>query len=127
LASYSTPFRKAIQVRRLKRIWERFEATLQDKVALAGKLDPHVLQEMSDVQQQLREFQKWLMHSSNACVISKAQYASYGVKYQTLDSVSRRIDALAKQSTLSPADHARLSALVQEYLRLAHQFAGGAG
>lgn len=100
-----------------------FKASINKKGSLEGKLIPQILQRLSTAQQQLQEFQKWLVHSFNACAITKSQYASFGVRFQTLDGLARQIGALANNKTLSSTDQTKLDDLVKEYIRQSNNLA----
>lgn len=95
-----------------------FEATLKDKIKLSGKVDPRLLQRLSEAVQQSNEFRKYVVHGYNACAVSRTQYAQYGARFQALSELGRQIDTLTDQSQFSPADEERLTALVNQYINL---------
>jgi hypothetical protein len=100
-----------------------FEASIGNKAKFSGKLDPKQLQELTEAAQQAGEFRKYLVAGYNACAISKAQYAKDGKSFQALDSLSRQINSLASQPTLSALDKSALGRLVREYIDLASNLA----
>jgi hypothetical protein len=102
-----------------------FEATLKDKLKFTGKVDPQLLQRLSEAVQQSNEFRKYVVHGYNACAVSRAQYAQYGARFQALSDLGRQIDTLAGQSQLSSADEQRLTALVNQYINLLQKAAAG--
>ena len=102
-----------------------FEASIGEKTKFSGKLTPSQVQQLSESLQQATEFRKFLVAGFNACAISKAQYAEYGVKFQALDALSRQIDSLAGQSTLSDSDRTRLSELVQRFIAATQELGTG--
>ena len=102
-----------------------FEASIGEKTKSSGKLTPSQVQQLSESLQQATEFRKFLVAGFNACAISKAQYAEYGVKFQALDALSRQIDSLAGQSTLSDSDRTRLSELVQRFIGATQELGTG--
>ena len=100
-----------------------FAATLQDAGKLEGKLAPQRIHALNDAQLQANEFRKYLVAGFNACALSKAQYADYGVQFQALDAVARQIDGALGRTTLGTAERERLDGLVTEYSNLVAQFA----
>lgn len=103
----------------------QFEASVDEKTKFIGKLTPSQLQQVSESFQQAIEFRKFLVAGFNACAISKTQYAQYGVKFQALDALSRQIDSLAGQSTLSDSDRTPLSELVQRFIAATQELGTG--
>lgn len=102
-----------------------FEAIVGKKTKFTGKLTPSQVQQLSESLQQANEFRKFLVAGFNACAISKAQYAQYGAKFQVLDALSRQINSLAGQSTLSDSDRTRLSELVQRFIAATQELGPG--
>jgi hypothetical protein len=98
-----------------------FEASIDKKVEISSKLDPKQLVQLSEALQQANEFRKFLVAGYNSCAINKAQFAQYGAKFQTLDSISRQIDTLTSKDTLSDDDSAFLSNLVRQYVSLSQK------
>jgi hypothetical protein len=91
------------------------EATLSDKRKFTGKLDPKQLEQLSESLKQANEFRKFLVHSFNACAITKADYIGYETKFSQLDAIARQINELAGHAALSAADHEQLRMLGQQY------------
>lgn len=91
------------------------EASLADRGKLAGKLEPHQLQQVSEALQTANEFRKWLVAGYNSCAITSAQFAEFGVKFQRMDQLSRQIETLSQKSHLDPAETKTLASLVEEY------------
>jgi hypothetical protein len=91
------------------------EASISDRQKLAGKLEPHQLQQLSEALQMANEFRKWLVAGYNSCAISKGQFAEFGTRFQHLDQLSRQIDNLSNKATLTSDDSRTLSSLVEEY------------
>jgi hypothetical protein len=98
------------------------EVTLKDQSKVSGKIDPKQLQQLSEALQQANEFRKFIVHGYNACAISKVQYLQYGAKFSALDAVSRQIDSLVKQPTMTDVDRVRLNDLVRRYTELCGEF-----
>ena len=92
-----------------------------DKARFAGKLEPAVFQQMSEALQQANEFRKFLVAGYNACAVTKTQYAHFGARFQTMESLARQIDSLSKQAGLTGADRALLTELVRQYIALAQK------
>jgi hypothetical protein len=92
-----------------------FEASIANRGQLGGKLEPHQLQQLSEASQTANEFRKWLVAGYNACAITKAQFADFGVRFQHLDQVSRQINAFSSKAVLTPSDSQALSSLVEDY------------
>jgi hypothetical protein len=101
-----------------------FEAKLQDRGELSGKVDPVQLMAMSEATQQAAEFRKFLVAGYNACAITNAQFSQAGSRYQVLDGLSREIDSLAKRPELSEIERTRIGSLAEEYVRHASKLAG---
>lgn len=100
-----------------------FKAIISKKGSLEGKLTPQILQRLSTAQQQLQEFQKWLVHSFNACAITKSQYARFGIRFQALDGLAQQIGELANNKNISSTDQTELDTLVKEYIRQSNTMA----
>jgi hypothetical protein len=93
-----------------------FEATVEHKGKFSGKLAPVQLQQLSDAMQSANEFRKYVVHGYNACAISGVKYEQYGARFQTLDSLSREMDTLAKKSDLASAQQSQLGDLTKQYI-----------
>ena len=52
---------------------------------------------------------------SNGCAISKAQYAEFGARFQTLDGLARQIDSLVAKGSLDEQGKQGLADLVSRY------------
>ena len=94
----------------------QFEASVADKAKFSGKLEPVQLQQLSEAMQSANEFRKLVVHGYNACAISGARYDQVGARFQTLDSLSREMDTLAKKSNLTPAEQSQLGNLTKQYI-----------
>jgi len=95
-----------------------FEASMEDKTRLSGKLEPKQLQKLSESLQQANEIRKFIVAGFNACAITKVQYLQYCAQFQMLDDLARQIDNLTKNKTLSDVDRNTLMNLVQRYIEL---------
>jgi len=98
-----------------------FEASIAERGKLAAKLAPQLLRQLSDAMQQGRGFRQFVVAGYNACAVTKTQYADFGVKFQTLDSLARQIDTLAAQEA---SDKVQLGELVRQYITLSQALAG---
>jgi hypothetical protein len=98
-----------------------FEAKLSDKASLTSKVDPKQFQQLSESLQQANEFRKYLVAGYNSCAVSKAQYLQFGAKFQTLDSLSRQIDAIVGKPQLSENDKTQLALLIERYIAQTQQ------
>lgn len=99
-----------------------FEASIKDQAKLSGKLEPKQLQQLSEAVQQANEVRKFVVAGYNACAVSKAQYLQYGAKFGVLDALSRQIDSLVKQPTMTDTDRTRLNDLARRYIELSGEF-----
>ena len=97
-----------------------FEASLVDRGKLVTKLEPPQSQQLSEAMQQGRDFLQFVVAGYNSCAIGKAQYASFGGKFQALDGLARQIDKFVGHE---PADKARLAELVRQYIALSQGLA----
>jgi hypothetical protein len=95
-----------------------FEAIVADKAKFSGKLDPVQLQQLSEAMQSANEFRKYVVHGYNACAIGGTRYDQYGARFQTLDSLSREMDTMAKRTTLSGEERLQLADLTKQYLEV---------
>ena len=86
-----------------------------DKGEFSGKIDPVQLQSLTEAAQQSNEFRKFLVAGYNACAISKAQYAEFGARFQTLDGLARQIDNLVAKGSLDEQGKQALADLVSRY------------
>ena len=93
-----------------------FEASLGDKGKVSGKLNPTVLQQVSESIQTLNEFRKGLVAGYNACAIDKEALGDYLVRFQALDSLSRQINVLLEKSQLSESETSQLQGLTQQFI-----------
>ena len=100
-----------------------FEGSIADKAKLSGKLEPMQLQQLSESMQSAKDFQKFVVNGFNACAITKQQYASYGARFQALDSLLRQITGLSAKASLDAAEQAQLMKIVDEYLATARGLA----
>lgn len=101
-----------------------FEAKLEEKGELNGKVDPVQLVQLSESAQQAAEFRKFLVAGYNSCAISKEQFSNAGSRFQVLDGLARQIDGIAKRPDLPQPERARLATLVGEYIRQASALSG---
>ncbi|TKB92482.1 MAG: hypothetical protein E8D41_06635 [Nitrospira sp.] len=99
------------------------EVTVATKVRISGKIEPVLLQQLSEALQQTKEFHKLLVSSYNGCAMSKAEYTRLGVGFQAMDRLARQIDTLTKQPALTDVDRLKLSDLVTQYIALAQKAA----
>lgn len=97
----------------------KLEARVSKRGSFSGQLSPMQVQQLSEAAQQAAEFRKWLVASYNACAVTREGYAAAGVRFQALDGLARRIDALAIQSNPSEADRVTLESLTGEYVQQA--------
>jgi hypothetical protein len=95
-------------------------ATFANRAAVEAKLNPAQLQQLSESTQEAMEFRKAVVAGFNSCAISKAQYANLISRYQSLDNLARKIDALIKTTgSLDIEGRKELDSLVQQYLNIA--------
>ena len=92
-----------------------FEAEAQGKGKIGAKLEPTQAQQLSEAVQQAAEFRKYVVAGYNACAITKDQYARFGVRFQTLDALERRIAQVTAKQSLTAADRSQLQQLVAEF------------
>ncbi|HXU33623.1 MAG TPA: hypothetical protein VN851_23895 [Thermoanaerobaculia bacterium] len=95
----------------------KLEAKVSKRGSFSGQLNPVQVQQLSEAAQQAAEFRKWLVASYNACAVTSEAYTAAGVRFQTLDGLARRIDAIASQPSPSDADRVTLASLTTEYVR----------
>jgi len=96
----------------------QLEITLSKKVQVTGKLDPKMLQQLSEALQQSNEFRKFVVAGYNACAVSRAQYGQYGARFQALETLARQISDVMNQVDKSPAAGAALGPLIMQYVEL---------
>lgn len=116
--------RQRIDVREFATQYWAYGVTFRAKIKeheIEGKFTPQILRRLSEAQQALETFQKWLVHSYNACIITKSRYAEYGIKYQSLNSLSQNLQKLISSSS-SQKPSPQLEAMVEEYFTLATKF-----
>jgi hypothetical protein len=115
--------RRTIDLRSFETEYSAYALKLEAKVStqgsFSGQLNPVQIQQLSEAAQQAAEFRKWLVASYNACAVTREGYAAAGVRFQTLDGLARRIDALATQAKPTEADRATLARLTAEYVQQA--------
>jgi hypothetical protein len=85
-----------------------FEATFADKGRFRGKLDPVVIQKISDSLQQANESRKFIVAGYNSCAISKAQFAEFVVSFQEADKLTKQIDELTTKPRLTEEEQQRV-------------------
>src|SRR5689334_2172486 len=93
----------------------QLEAMLSEKQKLTGKFEPKQLEQLSESLKQANEFRKFLVHSFNACALSKTDYLGYEAKFMQLDALARQINELASHRNVSAADKEQLRMLSQQY------------
>lgn len=93
-----------------------FEAEIQGKGKAGTKLEPSQTQQLSEAVQQASEFRKYVVAGYNACAITKEQYGRFGVLFQDLDAIERRISQFTAKSSLSSAERTELDRLVVEFV-----------
>lgn len=96
------------------------EAAVGEK-KLSAKLEPRLLQALSESMQHGNEFRKFLVAGYNACAITQAQFARYGSVFESLDAVSRQINFLADRPNLAEADRVKLEDLVNQFIALSEK------
>jgi len=99
------------------------EATLSDKQKLTGKFELKQLEQLSESMKQANEFRKFLVHSFNACALSKADYVAYEAKFMQLDALARQINEVANRRKMSAADKEQLRVLSQQYAAVSSSLA----
>jgi hypothetical protein len=95
------------------------EASIQNKGKVSAKFNPVQLQQLSESLQGANEFRKGVIAGYNGCAITKAQYAQYSTRFQTLDSLAREINQLAGRSSSSEQEKVKLDSLVNQYALMA--------
>ena len=93
----------------------KLEATVADKSELSTRLDPKMLQQISEALKETGEFSKLVAAGYNSCEITEAQYARYGIHAYGADSVAQEIDSLLSKQSLSPDEKTKLAALINQY------------
>lgn len=115
--------RRTIDLRSFETKYSAYAVKLEAKVSkqgsFSGQLDPVQVQQLSEAAQQAAEFRKWLVASYNACAVTRDAYTAAGVRFQALDGLARRIDALTAQANSSEVDRATLASLAAEYVQQA--------
>jgi hypothetical protein len=114
--------RRTIDIRDFTTDYSAYSYELELKVAadtLKAKATPTQLHQLSEAVQTAREFRKYVVAGYNSCAITKAQYTSFGVRFQALDSLAREINELASMQSLDDAERTRLASLIQQYGDLA--------
>lgn len=101
----------------------QLEATLSDKQKLTGKFEPTQLEQLSESIKQANEFRKFLVHSFNACAITRADYVSYEKQFTQLDSLARQMSDIAGHKNVSETDKVQLRTLIKEYAEVSRQLA----
>lgn len=101
-----------------------FESRVGDKTEFSGKIDPVQLQSLTEAAQQSNEFRKFLVAGYNGCAISKAQYATFGTRFQTLDGLARQINNLVAEESLDEQEKISLGDLVGRYVELTAGLSG---
>jgi hypothetical protein len=91
------------------------EGEITGKGKLSGKIEPSVLQKLSESLQSGQEFRKTLVAGYNSCAVSRADYRTAVLRFQSLDGIARRIDALAGKSSMSSKEESVLATLADQY------------
>lgn len=95
----------------------QFEVNLIDRLKVSAKIQPVQLQKLSEALQQTAEFRKYLVAGYNSCALPKHRFEEYGIRFQTLDEISRELDPLLSREKLSDAEAEQLRKLIAEYIK----------
>ena len=90
----------------------KLEATVADKAKLSTRLDPTMLQQLSDALKDTGEFSKLVAAGYNSCEITEGQYTRYAAHAYALDSLAQEIDSLLSKQSMSPDEKAELADLI---------------
>jgi len=102
------------------------EGELTGKGKLSGKIEPAALQKLSESLQSGQEFRKALVAGYNSCAVTRSAYLSAVLRFQSLDGIARRIDALAGKASLSSKEDSTLVTLVDEYSAMSQHLGANA-
>jgi hypothetical protein len=102
------------------------EAEVTGKGKLAGKIEPAALQKLSESIQTGQEFRKALVAGYNGCAVTRRAYQAAILRFQSLDGLARRIDALAAKTSLSEDERGALSGLIDDYSRMSQKLGDAA-
>jgi hypothetical protein len=100
------------------------EAEVVGKGTLRTKVEPTLLQKLTESIQTGQEFRKALVAGYDACAVTKMSYQSAILRYQTLDGLARQIQSLGSKSNLSASERNSLSTLINEYIRISQNLGG---
>ena len=122
--------RPAIDLRHFETNYTGYSVSLEGEITgkgkLAGKIEPAVLQKLSQSIQTGQEFRKALVAGYNACAMTRAAYQAAILRFQSLDGLAQQIDTFAAKTSLSQDERTTLATLVKQYSNMAETLGDGA-
>jgi hypothetical protein len=113
--------RPRIDLRKFETSYTGYTVSLEAEVTGKGKL-----QKLSESIQTGQEFRKALVAGYNSCAVTRRTYQSAILRFQSLDGLARRIDALAAKASLSEDEWKALTGLIDDYTRMSQKLGDGA-
>jgi hypothetical protein len=111
--------RPKIDIRQFETDYTGYSISLEGEITgkgkLSGKIEPSALQKLSESLQSGQEFRKALVAGYNSCAVTRAAYQAAILRFQSLDGIARRIDALVGKASLSRQEESTFAALADQY------------